>query len=109
MGAEGDFAAQAVQYLRVYALCSPVTTIVFALDNYLRICGKVRYSMFLNILMSVASVVAEFLLLYVFRWGIQGAALGTCLGMMVCALLGLVPFLTGSSSSALSAPGCPGI
>ena len=95
MGAEGDFAAQAVQYLRVYALCSPVTTIVFALDNYLRICGKVRYSMFLNILMSVASVVAEFLLLYVFRWGIQGAALGTCLGMMVCALLGLVPFLTG--------------
>ena len=94
MGAEGDFAAQAVQYLRVYALCSPVTTIVFALDNYLRICGKVRYSMFLNILMSVASVVAEFLLLYVFRWGIQGAALGTCLGMMVCVLLGLVPFLT---------------
>ena len=27
MGAEGDFAALAVQYLRVYALCSPVTTI----------------------------------------------------------------------------------
>ena len=105
MGAEGDFAAQAVQYLRVYALCSPVTTIVFALDNYLRICGKVRYSMFLNILMSVASVVAEFLLLYVFRWGIQGAALGTCLGMMVCALLGLVPFLTGKLQLRFVRPG----
>ena len=54
MGAEGEFAALAVQYLRVYALCSPVTTIVFAADNYLRICGYIRGSMMLNILMSCA-------------------------------------------------------
>ena len=40
MGAEGTFADQAVQYLRVYAVCSPGTTIIFALDNYLRICGR---------------------------------------------------------------------
>ena len=44
MGAQGEFAEFAVSYLRVYALCSPVTTIVFAMDNYLRICGKIRYS-----------------------------------------------------------------
>ena len=37
MGAEGEFAQLAVSYLRVYALFSPVTTIVFATDNYLRI------------------------------------------------------------------------
>ena len=36
MGAEGDFAALAVQYLRTYALCSPFTTILYAADNYLR-------------------------------------------------------------------------
>ena len=51
MGAEGEFADLAVQYIRVYALCSPVTTIVFAMDNFLRICGYIRGSMFLNILM----------------------------------------------------------
>ena len=55
MGAEGNTALLAVRYLRVYAVCSPVTTIVFAMDNYLRICGKIRFSMFLNILMSVLS------------------------------------------------------
>ena len=33
MGAEGDFAAQAVQYLRTYALCSPFTTILYAVDS----------------------------------------------------------------------------
>ena len=42
MGAEDTFAALAVQYMQVYALCSPVTTIIFAVDNYLRICGFIR-------------------------------------------------------------------
>ena len=37
MGAEGQLLSDAVSYLRVYALCSPLTTIVFAMDNYLRI------------------------------------------------------------------------
>ena len=92
MGAEGEFAELAVQYLRVYAVCSPVTTIIFAADNYLRICGFIRGSMFLNILMSVLSAALEFLFLGVFRWGIWGAALATCSGMMICAVIALVPF-----------------
>lgn len=95
MGAEGEFADQAVQYLRVYALSSPVTTIVFATDNFLRISGMIRSSMFLNVLMSALSAVLEFLFLGVFRWGIWAAALATCTGMFVSALLALFPFVTG--------------
>lgn len=98
MGAEGRFAELAVQYLRVYAICSPVTTIVFATDNYLRICGKIRGSMALNILMSVLSAGLEFLFLAVFRWGIWAAALGTCLGMMTCVVIALTPFALGKLS-----------
>ncbi len=92
MGAEGEFAVFAVQYLRVYALCSPVVTIVFAMDNFLRICGMIRGSMFLNILMSVLSAGLEFLFLAVFRWGVWAAALATCSGMFLCALFALIPF-----------------
>ena len=97
MGAEGEFAALAVQYLRVYALCSPVTTIIFAVDNYLRICGYIRGSMLLNLLMSGLSAALEFLFLGVFRFGIWGAALATCLGMAVCAVVAFIPFLRGSA------------
>lgn len=97
MGAEGEFADLAVQYIRVYALCSPVTTIVFAMDNFLRICGIIRGSMFLNILMSVLSGVLEFLFLNVFRWGIWAAALATCTGMFISAFLAVVPFLRGKT------------
>ena len=45
MGAEGALAAMAVQYLRVYAVCSPIVGCVFASDNFLRICGQIRTSM----------------------------------------------------------------
>ena len=97
MGAEGDFAQLAVQYMRVYALCSPVTTIIFAVDNYLRICGYIRGSMLMNIVMSAMSGVLEFLFLGVFRWGIWAAALATCTGMFVCAVLAFVPFFRGKA------------
>ena len=95
MGAEGSFAALAVQYLRVYALCAPVTTIVFAVDNFLRICGKIRMSMALNVFMAVFSGVLEFVFLYVLRFGIWGAALATCTGMFATAAIAFWPFLRG--------------
>lgn len=95
MGAEGALAAMAVQYLRVYAVCSPIVGCVFASDNFLRICGQIRTSMMLNVLMSVLCVVFEFFFLAVLRIGIRGAALGTCLSMMVCAFLAMLPFFRG--------------
>ena len=95
MGAGQPLVEGGAQYLRVYALSAPFTTIVFAVDNYLRICGKVRFSMVVNILMSFASIILEFLFLYVFEFGIWGAALATCLGMFLCALIALWPFWRG--------------
>ena len=95
MGAEGELAGLAVQYLRVYALCSPLSTFIFAMDNYLRICGKIRMSMWLNILMSVLIVVLEFTFLSVLHWGIWAAALASSLGMILCVLVALIPFARG--------------
>ena len=95
MGAEGELAELAALYLRVYALFSPVTTIIFASDNYLRICGKIRMSMWLNILMSILTGVLEFTLLVVLDWGIWAAALSASLGMTACVVIALTPFARG--------------
>lgn len=95
MDADGPLLTYGVQYLRVYALCSPVTTIIFAVDNYLRICGVIKGSLVMNIAMSVLCVGLEFLFLFVCKWGIWAAALGTALGMMVCAVSAFVPFFAG--------------
>ncbi len=95
MGAEGRFALLAVQYLQVYAICSPLTTIIFAVDNYLRICGKIRSSMGLNILMAVLGAGMEIVFLYVFKWGVWAAALAFCLSMIICAIIAFIPFFRG--------------
>lgn len=104
MGAKGELAALGVSYMRVYALSSPVTTIVFAMDNYLRICGRIKTSMNLNIAMSLISALLELLFLGIFRFGIWGAALATCIGMFVCAILAFLPFLRGKLPLKLCKP-----
>ena len=95
MGAEGELARMAAAYLRVYAICSPLTTIIFAVDNFLRICGQIRTSMVLNIFMSVLSGLLEFVFLFVFRFGIWAAAAATCSGMMITSLIAFYPFFRG--------------
>ncbi len=92
MGAEGELAEDAISYIRVYALLGPLTTVVFAMDNYLRICGFVKISMFLNILMTALTVLFIYLFLGVFKMNIAGSALATCISMMICALLAFIPF-----------------
>ena len=97
LGADGEFAAMAVEYLRVYALCSPLTTAMFAMDNFLRISGFIRGSLALNILMSVLCAGFELFFLGVFGWGVWAAALAGSLGMGVCVLIAYIPFLRGKS------------
>ena len=97
MGAQGEFAHLAVQYLRVYALCSPLTTILFAVDNYLRICGYIRGSLFINIFMSVLCVILEFTFLGILRFGIWGSALATCGGMAISSVAAFIPFFRGKA------------
>ena len=95
MGADGEFASQAVMYLRTYAVMSPVSTMVFASDNYLRICGKIHTSMCLNIFLSVFCAVVELGFLGVFGFGIWAAAFASCLGMAITASISLLQFRKG--------------
>lgn len=92
MGAGEQVSKLAVQYIRIYALFSPIITSVFAFDNFLRISGKVKFSMWLNITISIATAVLEFLFLFVLRFDIWGAALANCLCLSLSALIALTPF-----------------
>ncbi len=95
MGAEGELKQLAVRYIRVYALWSPLTTFVFAADNYLRICGQIRGSMLLNIAMSILILALEYLCLGVLGMDISGSPLAVSLGMFLIGLGALYPFLRG--------------
>ena len=93
MGADAQVTAMAAEYLRVYALFSPAIMIFFAVDNYLRICGWVRYSMLLNVATALVNIALDALFLVVFRWGVAGAAVASCISIALGTVLGFLPFL----------------
>ena len=95
VGAKGDIAGYGVKYARVYAIFSPISTLFFAMDNYLRISGKIKTSMYLNIFMSIGTVLIEMLFVVGFNWGIQGAAFGANVILVICITVGYSFFFTG--------------
>ena len=93
MGADDVLLETSVRYLRTYALCGPITTIFFSMDNYLRICGYVKTSMFINIGCNVGTLGFLTLFLLVLNMDVVGSALATCISMCACAAVCLVPFI----------------
>ncbi|MBP3893209.1 MAG: MATE family efflux transporter [Atopobiaceae bacterium] len=95
LGATGALADDAAIFLRVYAATAPVTSLMFAVDNFLRICGKIRGSLCLNVFMAVLGAIVEYSLVRYAGLGVFGAALGYSIALIVSALVGMVPFLFG--------------
>ena len=95
MGARGEPLEYAVDYIRVYAIFSPVTSLMFAMDNFLRISGKIKTSMILNIVSSVLTVLAELIFIVVFKLEIVGAALGANIAMAATTLFAVGMFVPG--------------
>ena len=95
MGAEGEFAELAATYLRVFSIFLPITTITYSVDNFLRICGHIRRSFFVNVAMAVTGAAIELLFLGVFRWGMWSAALGYSIAMIIAVVVAFWPFFQG--------------
>ncbi len=95
MGADAEVASLAVSYLQVFAILSPVTTLTFAIDNFLKVCGKVKLSMGLNILGAGIGIILSILFLGFLKWGIAAAALAFCISMIVATVIGIIPLLLG--------------
>ena len=92
MGTEGMALQYSIEYIRVYAVFSPLIIVYFAADNYLRICGKQNYSMALNIVTSVLNIILDFLLLVVWKQGVWAAAFTSCISMALGTVMALCPF-----------------
>ena len=93
MGADNELLETSVRYLRTVALCSPLSTIFFAMDNYLRISGYVKTSMLLNIGSNLATIALLTFFLLGLNMDVVGSALATSIAMSLCSLLAMIPFL----------------
>ena len=93
MGANEELLDTSVRYLRTYALCSPLTTVFFAMDNYLRISGYVKTSMVINILSNLLTLALLTFFLLGLEKDVVGSAIATCISMCSCSIVAMIPFL----------------
>ena len=93
MGANDTLLDTSVRYLRTFALCSPLSTIFFAMDNYLRISGYVKTSMVINIGSNVATIGLLAFFLIVLDMDVVGSALATVISMCLCSFVAMIPFV----------------
>ena len=93
MGADGVLLRTSMKYLRTVALCSPLTTIFFAMDNYLRISGYVKTSMAINVGSNIATIGLLSFFLVVLDMDVVGSALAVSIAMSLSSAVAIIPFV----------------
>ena len=93
MGADGVLLDTSVRYLRTVALCSPLTSIFFAMDNYLRISGFVKTSMLINVFSNLMTIGLLTFFLLGCGMDVVGSALATSISMCLCSVSAMIPFV----------------
>ena len=83
-----------VEYLEVIAIFMPIISLSYALDNYLRICQKGVYVMWVGVFVVLCNVALVCLFIIVLDLGIFGVALAMCLGLSLGTILSVMPFFT---------------
>ena len=88
-----ELADLSYRFAYVFILTLPIVAPFFALDNYLRLCGKANMSMWVNIAVSVLNIILDAILIGYFKLGIEYAAIASALSMAIGTLIFLYPFI----------------
>ena len=81
-----------ITYTRVYAAFAPLMLIYHATDNYLRVCGKEKISMWLSIGTQAFNIMLDVILIVFLGQGIWAAAFTSCLAMALGSVITLCIF-----------------
>lgn len=85
-------AEMATQYMGVFMIGLPFIMPLFAMDNFLRVCGKARYSMWINILVSLLNIFLDWLFIAKWQLGISASAFATVISMFIGSVFSFAPF-----------------
>lgn len=91
-GATEEAIGFGIVYIKIYALFSPLLPIYFATDNFLRVCGRERLSMWIGIGTQLANIILDVILIALLGAGIWAAALTSCISMALGSVLTLAAF-----------------
>jgi len=82
-GATDNVLPLAITYLSYTAIGIPFQLFTIASSSLIRADGSPAYSMICNVTGAILNVFLDWLFMFVFRWGIKGAAIATVIGQAV--------------------------
>lgn len=85
-------------YMIIIVPAGVLTALYFGLNNIMRASGHPRKAMFNILLGAVINLILDPIFIFVFDWGIQGAAIATVISYLVGTLHGLSHFMLKSTS-----------
>ena len=88
-GATESAISYGVTYVKIYSLFSPLLPIYFATDNYLRVCGREKLSMWLGIATQALNIVLDVILIAFLGQGVWAAAFTSCVAMALGSVITL--------------------
>ena len=99
-----DYTAKYLQHIGYFAVgFIPL----YAMDNYLRICGKVKLCMSINIMASLLNIFLDWLLLAKLGLGIESAAMATGISTSIGTVIALLIFASNKVTLKFTKPNLP--
>ena len=98
LGADAEIIGMTTVYLRTVMLCAPLFTANHVLLSFLRNDGAPKLAMTAMLTGSFANIILDWLMIYVLRWGMFGAAFATCLSPVISIGVTLPHLLQGKNT-----------
>ncbi|MGI6226127.1 MAG: MATE family efflux transporter [Peptococcales bacterium] len=84
-------------YMQIILLGNVFMTLGFGLNNFIRAEGNPQVAMYTMLIGAVVNIVLDYLFIFIFDWGMEGAAYATIISQFITALWVFYYFLSGSS------------
>lgn len=98
LGADETVLPYAREYMRIILLGTVFQTVGFGMNNFIRAEGNPKIAMFTMLIGAITNIVLDYIFIYIFNWGMSGAALATIISQAVSAIWVLYHFFSGRST-----------
>ena len=98
LGAEGDVIDYCVRYGRIFMFALTAFMLQNVFQSFLVTAEKPKLGLYVTVAAGVTNMIGDYLLVAVFRLGVEGAALATALSQLVGGLIPLLYFTRPNSS-----------
>ena len=92
LGATDEILPYAVDYTWIVALGLPFYMLGFSGSHYVRSDGSPTFAMWTNISGAILNLILDPIFIFVFHWGMKGAAIATILGQILTAVMVIIYF-----------------